>query len=427
MINKLMPAPLRLFILLLLACPAICPAQVLQMAGKNPDVNYERLAQIDSVVNKYVASNWIAGAVTIIVKDGKIIQYKGYGYDDIDSKKPLAKDAIFRIASQTKAVVSVAVMMLYEEGKFFLNDPVENYIPEFKNAMVLEKFNETDSTFTTVPAKRKITIKDLLTHTSGMGYAGIGSKEMNAIYAKARIPSGIGELNGSLGERMKALAQLPLANQPGQKWTYSLSVDMLGYLVEKLSGTTLEVYLRKKIFTPLGMNDTWFSLPANKHQRLATLYSEDEQQHLIKQTKPLRGFFPDYPNQQTTYFSGGAGLSSTAYDYAIFLQMLLNKGSYNGAQILSPRVVEMMTQNQIGDLAFGNNKFGLGFEITTEKGASESPKNVGSFAWGGYFGTTYWADPKDKLVCLIMTQQVPNSHRDLAKKFEVLVYQAMRK
>ncbi len=414
------------FIVWLLITPAFTNAQVLKMSTTNPDVNYQRLARIDNVVNKYVAKNWLAGAVTLVVKNGQIIHYKGYGYDDIDSKKPLAKDAIFRIASQTKAIASVAVMMLYEEGKFLLTDPVEQYIPEFKNGTVLEKMNGTDSTYTSVPAKRKVTIKDLLTHTSGIDYAVIGNKDMNAIYAKAAIPSGIGELKANLGEKMKTLAKLPLAHQPGLRFTYGLNTDVLGYLIEVLSGVSLDEYLKKKIFEPLGMKDTYFNVPAEKHSRVATLYTEDKDHHIQKQTTGGNGISPDYPKQQTRYFSGGAGLSSTAYDYAIFLQMMLNKGSLNGKQILSPRIVEMMTQNQIGDLMVGSNKFGLGFEITTEKSVAESPKNVGSFAWGGYFGTNYWADPKEQMVCLIMTQHRPNSHGDLSKKFEVLVYQALK-
>ncbi len=414
-------------ILCVLVPTAFVKAQVLKISTNNPDVNYERLARIDSVVNKYVANNWLAGAVTLVVKNGQIIQYKGYGYDDIDTKKPLAKDAIFRIASQTKAIASVAVMMLYEEGKFLLTDPVENYIPEFKNATVLEKLNEADTTYTTVPAKRKITIKDLLTHTSGISYAVIGTKEMNAIYAKSNIPSGIGELKANLAEKMQTLAKLPLAHQPGLRFTYGLNTDVLGYLVEVLSGVSLDEYLRKKIFEPLGMKDTYFNVPAEKHSRVTTLYTEDKDHHLQKQTTNNNGISPDYPKQQTRYFSGGAGLSSTAYDYAIFLQMMLNKGSLNGKQILSPRIVEMMTQNQIGDLMVGNNKFGLGFDVITEKSAAESPKNVGSFGWGGYFGTNYWADPREQLICLIMTQQTPNSHGDLTRKCEVLIYQALKK
>ena len=417
----------RTYFTSLLLCPIFCMAQPLQQVGKNPSVNYERLGRIDTLINQYIARNRVAGAVTIVVKDGQIVQYKAYGYDDIDTKKPMTKDAIFRIASQTKAIASTAVMMLYEEGKFLLTDPIENYLPEFKNAMVLDKFNEADTTYTVVPAKRKVTIKDLLTHTSGLSYAVIGTKEMNAIYAKAGIPSGIGETKANLKEKMTILGGLPLSHQPGLKFTYSLSVDVLGYLVEKLSGLTLDEYLRKKIFQPLGMKDTYFNLPPEKHKRLTTLYTEDSQHQLVKQLKDRNGISPNYPTQTTQYFSGGAGLSSTAYDYAIFMQMMLNKGSFNGVQILSPRVVEMMTQNQIGDLMEGNNKFGLGFEITSEKTASESPKNANSFGWGGYFGTNYWADPREKLVCLFMIQKSPNSDGELVRKFEIAVYQSLKK
>ena len=392
------------------------------LSTPHPHINYARLSRIDDVINDYIQKNWIAGAVTLIIKDGRIIQYKGYGYDDIDTKKPLAKDAIFRIASQTKAFASVGIMTLYEKGKLLLTDPVSKYIPEFANATVLDKFNAADTTYTTVPAKRQITIKDLLTHTSGIDYAVIGTKEMVAIYAKAGIPSGIGEMHADLGERMKALGKLPLAVQPGTKFLYGLNVDVLGYIIEKISGTTLDEYLKKEIFAPLGMKDTYFNIPAEKAARLVTLYTEDSLHHLVKQKKDVRYVQADYPLQHTKYFSGGAGSSSTAYDYAIFLQMLLNGGNYGGVQILSPRTVEMMTQNQTGDINVGNDRFGLGFQITTEKGATESAKSVGSFAWGGYFGTTYWADPKEKLVCLIMTQQAPNSHGDLGKRFEPLVY-----
>jgi len=398
-------------------------AQVITTAVKpNPHINYNRLTRIDDVVNDYIKKNWIAGAVTLIIKDGQVIQHKSYGYDDIDAKKPLDKNAIFRIASQTKALASVGIMTLYEKGQLLLTDPVSKYIPEFANATVLDKFNAADTTYTTVPAKRLITIKDLLTHTSGIDYAVIGTKEMTAIYAKSGIPSGIGELHANLADKMKALGKLPLAAQPGTRFLYGLNVDVLGYIIEKISGLSLDAYLAKELFVPLGMKDTYFNVPASKANRLTTLYTEDSAHHLIKQQKDVRGISPDYPLHETHYFSGGAGASSTAYDYAIFLQMLLNGGSYNGVQILSPRTVEMMVQNQTGDINVGNDKFGLGFQITTEKGATESAKSIGSFAWGGYFGTTYWADPKEKLVCLIMTQQAPNSHGDLGKKFEPLVY-----
>jgi len=392
-----------------------------ETAGMSP----ERLKRIDNLVQQYVDNKWVAGAATIIVHDGKIVYYKGIGLDDIDKKTPMKRNEIFRIASQTKAITSTAVMILYEEGKFLLDDPISKYIPEFKNPKVLDKFNDADSSYTTVPAKREITIRDLLTHTSGIDYADIGSSKLKAVYAKEGIPSGIGTENKTLGPEIKKLGKLPLAHQPGEKWTYGLNTDVLGYLVEVISGMSLDDFFKKRIFEPLGMKDTYFYIPADKHNRLATLYTEDSSQHVVKFPEIQNGLHSDYPNRSGKYYSGGAGLSSTAYDYAVFLQMFLNGGIYNGKRILSRNTVRMMTMNQIGDLSVGANKFGLGFGLITEKGSGELPNNANTFEWGGYFSTTYWADPKEKIVALIMTQIVPNSHGDLSDKFKVLVYQAI--
>src|SRR5881392_1487817 len=212
----------------------------------------ERLARIDNLVKEYVDKKWIAGASVLVARDGKIVYYKGLGYDDIDKKTPMKKDAICRIASQTKAITSVAVMMLYEEGKLLLSDPISKYIPEFKKPKVLDKFNPADTTYTAVPAKREITIHDLLTHTSGIAYAPIGSKESNAIYYKAGVVGGIGVGKIVLADKMKILGRLPLMHQPGEKWTYGLNTDLLGYLIEIVSGMSLDQFFRKKIFEPLG-------------------------------------------------------------------------------------------------------------------------------------------------------------------------------
>jgi len=398
------------------------------LTASNPEqggMSSERLKRVDDVVNEYISNKWIAGAAAIIVHNGKIVYYKGLGMDDIDKKTPMKRDAIFRIASQTKAITSTAVLMLYEEGKFLLDDPISKYIPEFKNPKVLDKFNETDSTYTTVPAKREVTIRDLLTHTSGIDYPTIGSKNMTAIYAKADIPAGIGVGNRVLGPAIKKLATLPLSHQPGEKWTYGLNTDVLGYFVEVISGMSLSDFFKKRIFDPLGMKDTYFYLPPDKRSRLATLYTEDSLHHLVKAPEIQNGFQLNYPATNGTYYSGGAGLSSTTYDYAIFLQMIMNGGIYNGTRILSRNTVRMMTMNQIGDLPLGGNKFGLGFGITTEQGSARIPTQAGTFDWGGYFSTVYWADPKEKIIGLIMTQIVPNSHGELGDKFKVLTYQAI--
>jgi CubicO group peptidase (beta-lactamase class C family) len=421
---------LRLFnIILTLLFSFSLSAQVIQTnpSKQNSTVDYTRLKRIDTLINGYVKNDWVKGVTTIIVKDNQVVQYKGYGYADAETKKPMANNAIFRIMSQTKAIVSVGAMMLYEEGKFLLDEPIADFIPEFKRMSVIASYNSKDTTYTTVPAKRQITFRDLLTHTSGLGYADIGTDTMQAIYAKANIPSGLGHFDAGLLESMKNLAKQPLAFQPGERWMYGLNADLLGCLVEVISGMNLEDYLRKKIFDPLGMNDTYFNLPKSKFSRLVTVYTEDPPGTIIKWSHTFRHIDPDYPMIPTQFYSGGAGLSSTAFDYAIFLQMLLNGGEYNGHRILSPRTIELMVQNQIGNLSLGKNKFGLGFEITTAEEAAIGARSKGTFAWGGYYGTTYWADPEKNMVCLIMTQQTPNSHGDLSKKFEVLVYGALRK
>ena len=378
-------------------------------------------------MKSWVDSGWMNGAGALIIRNGKVVYYKSVGFNDLDSKAPLAKDGIFRIASQTKAITSVAVMMLYEEGKFLLDDPVSKYIASFEKPTVLEKFNEKDSTFTTRPATREVTIRDLLTHTSGIGYAQIGSKEANSIYAKANITAGLNVLDDKLSDAMNRLGPLPLMHNPGEKWTYGLNTDLLGRLVEVWSGMSLDEFFRKRIFVPLGMNDTYFNLPAEKAGRLVNFFMEDSLGNL-KREKDVLGSseqFMDYPLRKKTYFSGGGGLCSTLYDYGVFLQMLLNGGTYNGQQILSRNSVRMMTMNQIGELSLGDSeKFGLGFAIATEKTSAKFPMQVGTFTWGGAFSTTYWVDPKEKIVALLY-RQMWGSHSEIDNLFRVLVYQAI--
>jgi len=401
-------------------------SQVIQTGTKNTTVDYERLAKIDGLVNEYISKNWLTGAVSIVIKDNQVVQYKGFGYADVATKKPMKNDAIFRIMSQTKAITSIGIMILYEKGKLLLDQPISDFIPEFKKPVVLDKFNDADTTYTTVPAKSEITFRQLLTHTSGLDYTDIGSSKVAAIYSKNHIPSGLGYFDADLLERMKALGKLPLSFQPGEKWQYGLNSDLLGCLIEVISGMNLEDFLRKNIFDPLGMKDTYFNVPFSKANRLATVYTEDASNKIIPWSHEFRNIDPDYPIMKKRYFSGGAGLSSTAFDYAIFMQMLLNGGKYNGHQILGRRTVEMITSGQLKEGMFGDDNMGLGFGITSEKSAAKGPRNAGSFEWGGYYGTTYWADPKSKLVCLFMTQQNPNSHGDLEAKFEAIVYSSLK-
>jgi CubicO group peptidase (beta-lactamase class C family) len=404
------------------------PAQVIDKTNKvSSSVDYAKLAYIDTVVNNYLKNNWEKGLVVLIVKDNQLVQYKGYGVLDDATKKPMPADAMFRIMSQTKAITSVGIMILYEQGKLLLDQAVGDFIPEFKNQAVLDKFNAADTTYTTVPAKRNITIRDLLTHSSGIDYAGIGTKTMTAIYAKNGIPSGLGAFDKNLLTEMKKLGKLPLAFQPGEKFQYGLNTDLLGCLIEVISGQTLDAFFRKNIFQPLGMNDTYFNVPSSKANRLAAVYTENSDRQIIPWSHTFRDIDPDYPTMNKHYFSGGAGLTSTAFDYAVFMQMLLNGGIYNGKRILSPRTVEMMTSNQLDFHYNGTNDFGLGFDIVTEKSANLGPRNKGTFSWGGYYGTTYWADPKAKLVCLIMTQHTPNSHGDLTSKVTNIIYSSLKR
>ncbi len=413
-------------IILLFVVPFVTGAQTIQTNAKSTAINYEKLAKIDGLVNDYINKNWLTGAVSIVIKDNQVVQYKGYGVADVATKKPMQKDQIFRIMSQTKAITSVGIMILYEQGKLLLDEPISDFIPEFKHPVVLDKFNDADTTYTTVPATREITFRDLLTHTSGLDYTDIGSSKVQAIYTKNHIPSGLGYFDVSLLESMKVLGKLPLSFNPGEKWQYGLNSDLLGCLIEVISGMNLEAFLTKNIFEPLGMKDTFFNVPASKANRLATVYTEDSLRHVIKWSHEFRHIDPDYPTMNKHYFSGGAGLSSTAFDYAVFMQMMLNGGTYNGHQILAKRTVEMMTGNQIKDGLFGDDYFGLGFSVTSAKSAAKGPRNEGSFSWGGYYGTTYWADPKAHLVCLFMTQQNPNSHGDVERKFESIVYSSLK-
>lgn len=403
-------------------------AQVLSpVVTKSKNLDPVKLAQIDSLLNKYVANNWLVGASTIIVKDNQVVYYKGHGFANQATKKPMEANAIFRIMSQTKAITSLAILQLFENGKIGLDQAVGDFIPSFYKQTVLKDFNAADTTYTTVPAKRNITIRDLLTHTSGIDYAAIGSKNMQAIYAKADMPSGLGKSNASLLDVMKKLGTLPLVHQPGEKFTYGLNSDLLGCIVEIVSAMTLEAYFHKNIFEPLGMRDTYFNVPASKANRLPTVYTEDSNNKIIEWGPTFRNIDPNYPLLGTTFFSGGAGLSSTAYDYAVFLQMILNGGKYNGKQIISPRTAELMLSPQLDFKYDGLNDFGLGFAITSDKASNLEARNKGSFSWGGYYGTNYWADPKEKLICLIMTQHTPNSHFGFQGKIENIIYGSLVK
>ena len=418
-----------LFVLAILQLAVVVGQKIVPAASpESAGFSAERLKRIDHEMNDWIEKGWMQGGTALIIRNGKIVYYKAAGYNDLDSRTPMLKEHIFRIASQTKAITSVAIMILFEEGKLLLDDPVSKYIPAFKKQQVLDKFNPTDTTYTTMPAKKEITIRELLTHTSGLGYAQIGSKEANAIYAKHDLTAGLGVQDDKLLDAMNRLAKLPLMHQPGEKWTYGLNTDLLGCLAEVISGMSLDEFFKKRIFEPLGMKDTYFLVPKEKATHLVNLYREDSTGKLVKATGNMlngKTITPNYPLEASTYYSGGAGLSSTIYDYAVFLQMLVNNGVYNGKRIISRNAVRMMTMNQIGDLSRGDDKFGLGFQVVTERGSARTPAQAGTFSWGGAFATSYWVDPKEKIVMLFYRQLQNTTKGEVVEKFRALAYAAM--
>ncbi len=420
---------LFLLLLLLLAAPATAVGQsttTLTPASRPEEVGLSaaRLGRIDAMVGDLVARQEIPGAVVLIARDGRIAYHKAYGVRDTETGEPMRPDDIFRIASQSKAIVSLAVMMLWEEGHFLLDDPVLRYLPTFAEPSVLTTFNAADTTYETEPARSEITIRQLLTHTSGIDYAVIGSEEFNAIYAKAGVPSGIGNDRDRIGDKMDILGTLPLKHHPGERFTYGLNTDVLGYLVEVVSGEPLDRFLRTRIFEPLGMDDTWFYLPVGKHDRLVTLHDGQTGQAVPIDGAAYDQQDPDYPTLPGTYFSGGAGLSSTVEDYAAFLQLFLNGGEYNGVRLLSPKTVELVLTDQLPEM---RNEFGLGFGLETEANDHRTPLTIGSFSWGGAFNTHYWADPQERLIGLIYTNIYNTEHWSIGDRFKVLTYQAVER
>jgi CubicO group peptidase (beta-lactamase class C family) len=381
----------------------------------------ERLARIDRLLQDAVDRNTIAGAVALVMRNGRVVYERAAGWGDKEAGRRMAPDAIFRIASQTKAITSLAVMMLWEEGHFQLDDPVERYIPSFAKPTVLTRFNPADSSWESRPARGRMTVRQLLTHTSGLDYADIGSDEFKAIYAKAGLTA-LGREGDVLAERIDRLGALPLHADPGSAWRYSLSIDVLGRLVEVWSGMPFDRFLRTRILDPLGMRDTWFELPADRRSRLVALHRVQDDV-LVPWHEADGGLtHPDFPLRRVTYFSGGGGLVSTTADYARFLQLFLNGGELDGVRLLGRKTVELMLTNQVGAMS---PRHGLGFGLETPDNDAESPLSAGSFAWGGAFNTTYWADPKEGLVALIVTNTF-GAPTALGDPFKTFVYSALR-
>ncbi len=389
-------------------------------------ISNERLERISSMISGAVEENVIPGAVAIVCRNGKIVYQKAFGYSDVENKRAFKVDDIFRIASQSKAITTTAAMMLWEEGKFNLDDPVSKYIPEFKNPVLLDRFYMKDSSYTTKPAGKEITIRHLMTHTSGLGYGVIdGDERFKAIYKKAGITDLFSTEPITIAESVKKLARLPLHHVPGEKYTYSEGLDVLGYLIEIWSGQSFDQYLSEHIFKPLGMKDTYFYLPETKSARLVEVQTKDAQGNWVHFTDDF--YDVNYPKTGAKmFFSGGAGLSSTVFDYATFLQMFLNKGELNGQRLLSRKTVEFMLMNQVGDLHAKDAGFGLGFAILNEKGAADGGKgSEGTFRWGGYFNTQYFADPVENVIGIIMKQTQRTGGDYTGDRFKQLVFQSI--
>jgi CubicO group peptidase (beta-lactamase class C family) len=393
-------------------------------------VSAERFGRLHAAMQGFVDRKEVSGIVTLVTRDGRTADMHAVGFQDVDSRTPMKTDTIFRIASMTKPVTSVAIMMLYEEGKLLLTDPVSKFIPSFKSMQVLEGSAEKP-----VPARRGINIRDLLVHRSGITYGFISGGPVGTAYRSSGVTDGLSTTTMSTAEGIDKLAAQPLVAHPGTAYNYSLSTDVLGRVVEVASGMKFEEFLRERIFKPLKMTDTDFVVPESKWSRFATVYSPDGNGG-IRAMKDPESFGNTvmspiaYYKAPKTYFSGGAGLVSTAADYARFGHMLLNGGALDGVRLLSPKSIELMTVSHTTDLpsvsAAGPGRgFGLGFFVVTDLGATQTLGSVGNFGWSGIYGTTFWVDPKERLVAIMMVQRYPGS--PVAAAFQPLVYQALVK
>jgi CubicO group peptidase (beta-lactamase class C family) len=394
----------------------------------------ERLERIASAIQKSVDDGRLAGGVSLVARHGKIAYFKAVGMVDRESKKPMQTDAIFRLCSMSKPITSVAVMILYEEGRLTLSDPVSDYLPEFKNMKVLDPPQPQDKTSppgALVDAKRPITIFNLLTHTSGLTYP--WNARVGKAYRDAGIAAGLTSQEGTIGDGVKKLASMPLLFQPGDAWEYSLADDVLGRLVEVVSGMPFDKFLEERIFKPLGMKDAGFYLPESKIPRLATAYTYFPDKGLnpilpgqVVTDESGFSYSADYPARAPrTYFSGGAGLNATTEDYYRFCQMMLNGGELNGVRIISRKSVELMSQNHVAG-KISDESYGLGFGAISSPLQLSELGSVGAYSWGGFYFTSFMIDPKEDMVILFMGQLHPTGGLNLETKAIRLSYQAIK-
>jgi CubicO group peptidase (beta-lactamase class C family) len=390
----------------------------------------ERLRRIDDhLASRYVEPGKIAGALTLVARKGRVAFLSPLGRRDRERDLPMHTDTIFRIYSMTKPIASVALMMLYERGALQLTDPVHKWIPEWKDLRVFRYGNHPD--FVTEAAKRPMTVRDLLTHQSGLSYGIMERTNVDAAYRKL----GIGNGKGTLADMVKALAALPLEFSPGDAWSYSVATDVVGYLVELVSGRSLDAYLREEIFEPLDMVDTGFTVPEEKLARFAACYGRNARKELVLLDDPQNSAF----GRPRTFFGGGSGLVSTAVDYLRFAEMLRRGGELDGVRILGPRTVQFMTSNHLPggkDLAaiavgsfsetqYDGVGFGLGVSVTLDPVRAQVPSSPGEYGWGGMASTAFWVDPREELTVVFMTQLLPSTIYGFRTQLKQLVYGAI--
>lgn len=382
----------------------------------------DRIQRVRDVIARRVEEGKIAGAVMLISRKGKVAYFDTIGMQDREAEKPMTKDTIFRIYSMSKPITSVAVMMLYEEGRFQLNDPVSKYLPELGGLQVGVEMKNPDSgetTFKTVLAEREITIQDLLRHTSGLTYGFFGESAVDKKYTA----EGLLRTDKTIAETVEKLGKLPLKHQPGTQFEYSVSTDVLGRLVEVVSGQPFDEFLEQRIFKPLGMTDTAFYVPSEKIDRLAQLYAPQPNGTIVAAAALISRDYAEQP----THFSGGGGLASTAADYTRFCQMMLNGGELNGTRLLGRKTVELMTSDHLGSIPksplLRDYGFGLGFAVRPQVGGFATPGSTGDYYWGGAAGTGFWIDPKEELIGVFMVQNW--MEHDSSTLFKNLVYQAI--
>jgi CubicO group peptidase (beta-lactamase class C family) len=412
---------------LLLAGAALCWAPSASAADAvTPEAagfSSDRLKRLDAVVQGHIDQKHLAGAVVYIARDGQPVRFRGYGMQDLEAGKPMPTDAIFRIASMSKALTTTAIMMLYEEGKFMLHDPVSKFIPGFSKSQVAvapPAGSPADVKYVLVPAKRPIQIRDLLTHTAGLTY---GDGLAIDLYKKANVYGWyFADKDETLATAIDRLATLPLHGQPGESWQYGFSTDVLGREVEVASGMSLDKFFQERIFGPLKMTDSCFFLPPEKAARLAPVYGYEKGELTMREGSAKT----DYIQGPRKCFSGGAGVLATTGDYARLLQMLLNGGELDGVRLLIPKAVELMSANHTADKYVRDTSgFGLGFWVNNDLGHFGELGTEGAYGWGSAYFPQYLVDPKEKIVALLMTQLRPTGGLDLNQKFKVMMYQAL--